>query len=216
MSVLIKGTLGLAATGTTAVGAAYDGGLFDRKAKIAISKLLQSFNPEKRLITATEGSDPAWKETWKSYKTKYRGKSLDPFRVLSGTTMSVDEPAPSDFLSSCKNLLNVEVVDEKDDSYQLVLNYCTRLTLVSDWISDRGNELVSQSDATVWKELWKKYKETGKNSWNLSEYNSYQEGQDAPASFKKKCSDESLAAQGNKYDSSVENIFLFCSKKKTS
>ncbi|AEG72625.1 hypothetical protein MHF_0346 [Mycoplasma haemofelis Ohio2] len=180
MSLLTKSALGFAAAGTTAAGAAYAGGLFDgkEKEKTSISKLLQSLNPEKRLIMASEGSDPLWKEAWKNYKVKYSGKGLDPLKVLSGKALASDESAPADFMSSCKDLFDVKVVDGKDDSYQLVLNHCTRLTLVSDWIADRGHELVSQTegDATIWKDLWKKYKDAGKNAWSVSEYSSYQDG----------------------------------------
>ncbi|CBY92305.1 hypothetical protein HF1_02970 [Mycoplasma haemofelis str. Langford 1] len=216
-SLALKGAIG-AGTATTVAGITTLAVGSSKGTPQPISKLLSDHKPDRRLLFSgyqgkENGTHDAWKFVWKKYRNDYLNSRNNPFKlpVVNGTA---DEAAPENFMNACKGLFEEKVANTESDKYLLVLEYCTRPTLVSDWIWGMGHEMASQSgDAEVWKGLWKSYHEKAKDEWGLNK--SYSEGGEAPQEFKSKCATESEKHSGNPKDTSVLSVFNYCSKVRT-
>ncbi|CBY92277.1 hypothetical protein HF1_02690 [Mycoplasma haemofelis str. Langford 1] len=175
-----------------------------------ISKLISSTRPDRRLLfdgyqKKSDGSQEVWKFAWNKYRNDFSSGAPNPFSL---NITNVDN-APVEFRNACKKLFSEQVLNTEDEKYTWGIEYCTRPTLVSDWIWGQGYEVVSDQGGE-WNTLWNKYKTN--NFWQITDSTSNDQ---APQAFKTKCKDEANKAQGNKNDVSVTRVIDFCSKKRT-
>ncbi|AEG72613.1 hypothetical protein MHF_0334 [Mycoplasma haemofelis Ohio2] len=223
-----KAALGMGAASVTAAGAAYAGGVFspsEEKGEL-ISKLIKTVNPDKRAITATAGTDANWKEAWKRYREDNREKNpkedvwkLESWVKPTSSSITNAEEAPAYFRSACTSRLSQKVSDVKSSLYKEVLEYCTRDTLVEDWVKDSGKSLREKGDgsSSEWKALWTKYREANKNKnsgqdeWKISkqQWTSVTE-ESAPEEFRNKCETESKLKAGKSSEDSVKRVLAYC------
>ncbi|CBY92296.1 hypothetical protein HF1_02880 [Mycoplasma haemofelis str. Langford 1] len=217
LSTLVKGTVGAGAVGTTVAGAAYAGGFFDKESKTeAVSSLLKIFNPNKRFITTSEGSDSHWKANWDQYK-----KDKDIWKLKDrNKSSSSDENAPSYFISECQTRRSSQVSGAESDLYKEVLRYCTRDTLVKDLISENATGrrlLLSSDDKTIWQPVWDDYKTKYANSadaWSLEQWDTKKSESDVPEVFKQACSKKSEEPSFKVGDEKYQNVLTWCTTDK--
>ncbi|CBY92263.1 hypothetical protein HF1_02550 [Mycoplasma haemofelis str. Langford 1] len=204
MSTSLKAATGVLGVGTAAAGGTLAYKELTKPATHLIKDLLVTKNPRKRLIAKSEdGSSAEWKAAWKLYATSYKEHNKNPFSLtLAKPTETLDgsQNAPVEFMDKCESLVKERVLNEGDDKYQGVLQYCTRATLVSDLISENhpSKKVLSKTEAgssAGWKRAWSSYKiyntdkTKDKDTWKLSDWES-QSGDDAPESFKTKCEEK--------------------------
>ncbi|AEW45102.1 hypothetical protein MHC_01180 [Mycoplasma haemocanis str. Illinois] len=177
-----------------------------------IFKLIRETRPDRRMLfdgynKVFDGSSDHWKFVWKKYRNDFPAGVSNPFSL----TQLTGDNAPKEFRDTCRKLFFNESASSTDDEkYNWAVEYCTRSTLVSDWIWESGHEIVPKDNNTdEWKKLWAKYKDS--NVWNISDSSSNGE---APEGFKKKCEEEANKTSGNKRDVSVNRVFKYCSKKR--
>ncbi|CBY92400.1 hypothetical protein HF1_03920 [Mycoplasma haemofelis str. Langford 1] len=221
-SLATKGLAGLAASTAVAGGVGMAIKLSSSKEELqSIKTLIKKHNPTKRLLS--RGDQGKWKGVWKQYRTDYQNESSNPFNLtLTKVTSIQEEAAPENFMTSCTSLSEEKVEGIKSDKYQLVDKYCTRLTSVSDLISDTGKRVLPKGDngqSQEWKNLWKIYRQANKNKqsggdiWGLSgsSWTNSEELVEAPSNFREKCESESQVETGDTNHNSFINVLKYCS-----
>ncbi|CBY92294.1 hypothetical protein HF1_02860 [Mycoplasma haemofelis str. Langford 1] len=219
-----KAALGVGAASATAAGAAYASGVFspsDEKKEL-ISKLIKTTNPDKRIIIASSGDDPHWKEAWKRYREDNSPDS-DVWKLKnwnkSSTPVTSSETALSNFMSECASRLSLEISGVESNLYKEVLKYCTRDTLVEDWVKESGKSLRVKGDgkSQEWKDLWTKYrtankdKDQGKDEWGIFKKKWTDiTTEDAPSEFRDKCETESKLKSALLSEDSVQKVLAYC------
>ncbi|AEG72707.1 hypothetical protein MHF_0431 [Mycoplasma haemofelis Ohio2] len=224
-SLSTKGLAGLAASTAVAGGAGMAIKLSSSKKELqSIKTLIKKHNPTKRLLLRRNNGESAeWKGVWKKYRTDYQNESNNPFNLTLVKAASIqDEAAPENFMTSCTSLSEEKVEGIKSDKYQLVDKYCTRLTFVSDLISDAGKRVLPKGNdgqSQEWKDLWKRYrkdnesKKTTGGVWGLTD-SSWTENEnlvEAPSNFREKCESESQVKTGDTSHDSFINVLKYCS-----
>ncbi|AEG72690.1 hypothetical protein MHF_0414 [Mycoplasma haemofelis Ohio2] len=202
-----KASAGVAAS-TAVVGTIGIASRSSKKEAVPIKILLSKGRPDKRLLFKARGADnPDWKAAWKKYISGYSGSREDPFSVktLSG------ENAPDSFMSKCEGLFEEKAVDESDDKYNLALEFCTRDTLVSDFVWEQGKQALSDKNSGSWAALWSQYKQDG-DLWKL---NKSSEGT-APDEFKDACIKETSSRSRDASSPEVVAAIKYCSVTKSS
>nr|WP_014272264.1 hypothetical protein [Mycoplasma haemocanis] len=222
--IVTKGLLGLIAS-TAVVGVAIK--FSGKERPQSIKDLLRQNRPEKRLLfkrylDKDDGSQQEWKEVWKKYRTDYKDSNRDPLGLLTKPVSLDDVNAPSNFMESCESLYKEEVHNTKSDRYQLVDNYCTRLTSITDLVWESNRKVLAKGTdgkSTEWKGLWKKYiednlgKDTGKDMWQIFEkkWESVNDQEEATEKFRSKCESESQIKTGSKNHDSYQRVMDYCS-----
>ncbi|AEW45118.1 hypothetical protein MHC_01260 [Mycoplasma haemocanis str. Illinois] len=215
------------ALGSLVGGSAIGGGIFAGSKyflkgveKSSLFSLLKAKNPEKRLISKTiSNSDPTWKAAWKNYLLSNSNSwSLN----VEGAKKDGTDVPPSDFINRCYEKSEGMVEDEKDPLYSQFLNYCTRDTLIKDLVLDSASkrflDKTSGKDTSEWKSSWDSYKSknadktTGKDKWALTDWQEKHGQNDAPDSFKNKCTEKASvsAYSGSLLVEDYERVLDWC------
>ncbi|AEW45180.1 hypothetical protein MHC_01570 [Mycoplasma haemocanis str. Illinois] len=200
--LVLKGSAGIAAF-TAVLGTIGIVTKISKKVAVPIKTLLEKSRPDKRLLFAARGaSNPDWKSAWNRYINQYKGTQEDPFALgaFSG------ENVPDNFMSKCESLFEEKVVDEGDDKYNLTLEFCTRNTLVSDFIWEQGKQMVSDKGNSSWSGLWNSYKQDG-DLWQLNKSGN----SGVPEEFKDRCLKESNSKSQNAHSPEVVAAVKYCS-----
>ncbi|AEW45100.1 hypothetical protein MHC_01170 [Mycoplasma haemocanis str. Illinois] len=187
-----------------------------------VRDLLAAKNPEKRLIAnSTDGSSDEWKKAWQLYSQAYKDNGKNPFSLALEKPSTVDgnQNAPVEFMNKCAFFLNKEVLDEKDEDYRNVLQYCTRDTLVSDLITENGRSLIGESEGKeAWQKTWDDYKgkystkSNGQDHWTLNGWDSQKSQADAPQVFKQECTKRSKSKAHTLDNKDYQDVLHWCTK----
>ncbi|AEG72607.1 hypothetical protein MHF_0328 [Mycoplasma haemofelis Ohio2] len=170
-----------------------------------ISSLLEKNHPDKRLLFKARGANsPDWKRAWQRYVASHSGTRKNPFSVSLSSSSNGDAPVP--FMEKCEALFKEKVQSVDDDKYEQALEYCTRDTLVSDFVWTSGKQLAGDGELAS---LWKKYFESSDDFWNLK---SGKSASDMHNDFKTKCSKEFEVKTGDAKHPSVSRVINYCSK----
>ncbi|AEW45075.1 hypothetical protein MHC_01045 [Mycoplasma haemocanis str. Illinois] len=222
ISLLSKSITGVLGLGTATVGAVYFGrDLIGNKAKISIEELIDTSNPDKRFISAS--SDTYWREAWKAYIEDNKSNEKDVWNVAgwtSGTTVTNNENAPSEFIQACDNKRSQKVLDKNDSLYSQVVKYCTRDTVVRDLINETEGRslLVKNGDFATdshWRAAWKLYRDDnpdGSDKWNISNYTSIKSQENAQEAFAKMCEEKSQVKEHDLTKSTYLDVLKYCTK----
>ncbi|AEW45080.1 hypothetical protein MHC_01070 [Mycoplasma haemocanis str. Illinois] len=223
---MVKAVVVLLGAGTATVGGVLTYKSFIKPTTHSIRDLLAVKNPEKRLISkATNGSSTEWKAAWKLYLSNYKKNGKNPFSLNKNkpdTEPDGNENAPSEFMNKCEELSRDMVVDKEDNRYKNVLAYCTRVTLVSDLISENypSKKVLSKDEAGStdgWKKAWSNYKTfntnktKGKDAWNLSDWPTQNED-NAPNTFIDKCAEKVRMATFDLNNEDYLNAVKWCTR----
>ncbi|CBY92257.1 hypothetical protein HF1_02490 [Mycoplasma haemofelis str. Langford 1] len=226
MSSLTKGALGVAGLGTATTGAIYFGKDLisgDNRAKTSIRELIKNVNPDKRLISGNAVTDPYWQEAWKAYREGNKSNAKDIWNVTgwTQTTGNVDiVNAPEAFINTCNSKLSEEVLDSNDPLYSQVVKYCVRDTLVSDLIGEtKGKSLLVKGEGfgkdEHWKAVWKLYKQdnsSGTDKWNLNNWTSIKDQEDAQEAFASMCMEKSKVKEYKLTQPTYLDALKYCTK----
>ncbi|AEG72692.1 hypothetical protein MHF_0416 [Mycoplasma haemofelis Ohio2] len=174
-----------------------------KKVAVPIKTLLSKGRPDKRLLFAARGAaDPDWKAAWQRYINGYAGFKGNPFSLKTFT----EGDAPAAFMSKCEGLFEEKAVDESDDKYNLALEFCTRDTLVSDFIWEQGKQALSDKNSNQWSSLWTQYKSNG-DLWKLNKPSD----SNAPNEFKDRCIKETTSKAKDARAPEVLAALNYCS-----
>ncbi|AEW45099.1 hypothetical protein MHC_01165 [Mycoplasma haemocanis str. Illinois] len=222
VSLPVKLALGTLAGGATAVGGVFAYKEISKpsvKEKKSIATLISDLRKDKRLMTKSNGgSEDYWKKGWKDYlDSKKNIWNLSEWKDSS----SDSDPAPTAFMDKCEALSKEEVVDESDERYSAVFNYCTRDTLVSDLISEtRGKSLLvkdttSPSNAD-WLKTWGSYKTKNNGAttdeWNIGDWTNNKNQNNVPAAFMDKCLEKSKMKAHSFDQPEYLKVLEYCTK----
>ncbi|AEW45198.1 hypothetical protein MHC_01660 [Mycoplasma haemocanis str. Illinois] len=228
-SLATKGLVGLATSSAVAGGIGIAIKFSSSKKELkSIRTLIKKHSPSQRLLFredkgAADGSSSEWKRVWKQYRTDFQNSSNNPFKLTLAKVSDIqDEAAPENFMTSCSSLFEEKVEGIKSDKYQVVEKYCTRLTSVSDLISDSGKRVLPKGNdgqSQEWKELWKRYRKDNEDKkseggiWKLSDssWNENENLVEAPSKFREKCESESQVKTGDINHHSFTNVLNYCS-----
>ncbi|CBY92274.1 hypothetical protein HF1_02660 [Mycoplasma haemofelis str. Langford 1] len=223
VSLPAKLALGTLAGGATAAGGALAYKEISKpkvKEKKSIVTLIKDSRKDKRLMTKSNGgSEDHWKKGWKAY--------LDSKRNIWGLSEWKDspvdtDPAPTSFMNKCESVSREEVVDESDERYVAILNYCTRDTLVSDLISEtKGKTLLvkdtnNPSTNSDWLKVWGDYKTKNNGAstdeWDIGSWTSNKDQNNVPVAFMDKCEEKSKVKAHRLDQPEYLKVLEYCTK----
>ncbi|CBY92270.1 hypothetical protein HF1_02620 [Mycoplasma haemofelis str. Langford 1] len=218
-----KAAMGALAGGSTVAGGSlvYKEMSKPKVTKKSVSELIKNLKKDKRLISASALSDPAWKATWKKYREDNKSRDSDVWGVTGWTKEGsiVEKDTVQGFINACKDKISREIEGDKDPLFDQVVLYCTRDTLVSDLIAEtKGKTLLTKGDNfqndTHWKAVWDLYKKdnTSSNKWNLSDWSSSNSQANVPASFAEECLKKSQVKEHRLDQPAYTEVLKYCTK----
>ncbi|AEW45762.1 hypothetical protein MHC_04530 [Mycoplasma haemocanis str. Illinois] len=191
-----------------------------------ISKLIETHNPNKRLITSKSLDDSNWKKIWAAYRTANKdvAKGKDIFRLpdwngpISGDIS--EEKAVQSLLNACSEKFHQKALPNSR-LYQDVLKYCTRDALISDLIKESGRKPLSKSEnnanSAEWRGAWASYvkvnaENTG-DAWGINNYQSEKsksgDSFEVSEDFRNKC-ESKLASNSIDDKTLLEQVKSWC------
>ncbi|CBY93239.1 hypothetical protein HF1_12310 [Mycoplasma haemofelis str. Langford 1] len=201
---------GTAAAGMASAAAGYYAFSPSDKEERVISSLL-SEDPSRRAIADNEDWSSAW--------SKYKASNKDVWDLKNS-----DAEVPEVFKTACKNRLESKVSGRDSEGYRDFVSYCTRDTLVSDLIKDRGKELLDKSKGgsdAGWIKVWKDYISDDRNKskakdgdiWKLTGWETENSKNDkAPDVFMTACESNAKKPIYDFNNSLFLDTFKFCTK----